>query len=230
MKQIISILFVFISSFTLAQTTEEVIKNLSKTYTSNTYLSYNLKYNLYKNVKATKVHETYSGNFKKNKTNSIYQKISNTEFIMTDKVALKIMHDDNIISIAKPSPFGVGDNLVTSLLAFCKIESCKLTNNEWKLVLIPNNKNDLTYTKIEIYFSKDYKINKQKFYYSIGIDFSESINKSDIHKPVLEIVYSNYSNAIINETFFSTQKYVTINGDKVTPTKNYINYQIEDNR
>jgi hypothetical protein len=230
MRKIYSILFVFISSLTLGQTTEQIIKNLNKGYTSNDYLSCNLKYNLYKNVKATKIHETYIGVFKKNKTGFVYQKISNTEFIMTNKTMLKVMHDDNVISVAKPSPFGIGDNLITSLLTFCKIESCKLINNTWKLVLIPKDKNELNYNKIEIYISKNYKITKQKFYYNIGIDFSESLNKSDVHLPVLEIVYSNYSNAIINETYFSTQKYVTINGDKITPTKNYINYQIEDNR
>lgn len=230
MKTIFSFLLIFITSLSFAQTTEQIIKNLNKVYTSNNFLSCNLKYNLYKNNKATKVHETYSGVFKKNKTGFIYQKINNTEFIMTNKTLLKVMHDDAVISVAKPTPFGLGDNLVTSLLSFCTIESCKKANSIWKLILIPKNKNELNYSKIEISISSDYKIMKQKFYYNIGIDFSESLNKSDIHLPILEIIYNNYSNATVNETYFSTQKYVSINKDKITPTKNYINYQIEDNR
>ena len=221
----------FCSHFCLySQSIEEVLKKVNNEYTSNKYLSYYLSYNLYKKQGDTKTYESYNGIFKKNMSNSIYQKINKTEFILKGNFCLKIIHEDKTIDISKPEPFVLGDFSIKPLLEYCKVKEFKLDKGSWIIVLEPKQYTDLTYSKIVITVNSNYFITKQLFYFNSGIDFSKDHTKSDVSYPVLEVKHSNHTRNKVTESLFSLGKFISFEGNIIKPSKTYSSYNIEDYR
>lgn len=213
-----------------AQTADEVILKMGDSYSTNKCVSYSLKYNLYKDENSSKIYDGYNGIYKKNESNSIYQKIKNTEFILKDKVLVKVMHDDKTITVSKVTPFSMGDNTIKSLMQYCSISNFKQLKAGWQIILIPKQNSELEYSKIIIFIDTDFRISWQKFYYNIEIDFSKNFQKRDGSKPVLEIVYSNYNNNKIENSIYNLKKYIDFKGNKMAPSLAYSKYILEDYR
>ena len=213
-----------------SQSIEEVLKKVNAEYTSNKYLSYDLNYNLYKKENDIKVYESYSGIFKKNTSNFIYQKINKTEFILKGNFCLKVIHEDKTIDVSKAEPFILGDFSIKPLLEYCKVKEFKLNKGSWIIVLEPKQYTDLPYSKIVITVNGNYFITKQMFYFNSGIDFSKDYTKSEISNPVLEIRHSNHTRDKVPESLFSLGKFISFEGNIIKPSKTYSGYNIEDYR
>lgn len=140
--------------------------------------------------------------FKKDPSNSIYQKINKTEFLLKGNFCLKVMHEDKVIDVTKADPFVLGDFSIKPLLEYCKVKEFKSNKGSWIVVLEPNQFKDLPYSKIVITINSSFFITKQMFYFNSGIEFSKDYSKSDVSYPVLEITHSNHKRDKVAESLF----------------------------
>lgn len=232
MKKKLIIILLLIINFGLlkAQNVEIVLNKMNTTYSSTNALQFEIKYNLYKNKSSKQVYETYSGVFKKNEKNEIYQKIDKTEFIWNNKVCLTIFHPDKLMMLSISQPLATGEFDIKKLLEICSIKSFIDKNSFWELTLENKPFSSLEYSKIVIHINKNYFIQKQLFYYNTAINFSSDFNKQDLDLPVLEIIYSNFNRNKIDSNLFNMSKYVAETKNGIKPSKAYSSYTVEDQR
>ncbi|WP_445722320.1 hypothetical protein [Flavobacterium sp.] len=225
------VLFLFLINFSLnAQTVETVLSKLNTEYSSAKALQFETKYNLYKNKTAKQVYESYSGVFKKNERNEMYQKIDKTEFISSKKLSLNIIHPDELIIVSNSEPMNNSAFELKKLLEFCKIKSFADKKNYWELTLESKPFSGLEYSEVVIQINKNYFIQKQLFYYNTAINFSSDFSKQDIDLPVLEIIYTNFNRNKIEDSYFDVSKYIMESNKTIKPSKKYPRYTVEDQR
>ncbi|AWM12417.1 hypothetical protein NHF50_00170 [Flavobacterium sp. NRK F10] len=230
MKKFFLIVIVLFSQLFVAQTVQEVLNNVNKEYTKALPLNYSVKYNLYKNKDSKKITESYSGIFKKNEKNEIYQKIDEVEFIWNNNFCLKVIHPDKLMTLTSSQPIITGEIDMKSLEQFCKVKTFYKKGDSWELTLEPNQFSGLPYSKMVIWIDKRYFIKKQLFYYNTGIDFSSDYRKQDISLPVLEIIYSDFSRNSVPNDLFDVKKYIAVTKDNIIVTEKYKEYYLEDQR
>jgi hypothetical protein len=230
MKLITYIIVFFYSVSSFAQTREQVLEKVTNQYSSAKDLQFTTTYNLYKTPDGTKVYQTYKGIYNKNKSNDIYLKIGETEFFSTKKINAKISHKEQVVQISNPSvTIQQQEYDMQKLLSFFKKGSFKDKGTFWEIELLAQPFSELPYSKLILHVGKDYFLQKQIFYYSTGINFSEDYRTPSINYPRLEIIYSKATRNPVPPTRFDTSAYFTI-AKKIQLSSKYAKYELIDQR
>lgn len=212
-----------------AQSIEEVLKKVQEKNTSTNY-KVNLKYQLYKGLKGTKLIEEFNGVLIKNK-NNFYNKIHHTETVTTNKFYIKVNHDEKAIIFSehkiKPQKnimFDFGELLK-------QFENPKISEQGkyWIIEMITKEFSQLPYSKISLKIDKEsYLVNKQVLILSRLTDFSKDTEiKNDFNLPKIEMVFEDYKEVTeIDLNVFDKNKYVLTKNNKIVTSQNLKNYDI----
>jgi hypothetical protein len=133
--------------------------------------------------------------------------------------------------ISDKQNFSTGNFDVSKLVDFCKITSFKDYKTYWEIILTPKQFSGLNYSQIVLNISKSYLIQKQVFYYNSSVDFSKNYNKQDLDYPRLEIIYSGYTDKIVEKNKINTNGFFTISkNNKALATTKFKDYEVTDRR
>ncbi|WP_149206114.1 outer membrane lipoprotein-sorting protein [Flavobacterium johnsoniae] len=230
-KKIIYVWVLFNCCLAHTQTVNEVIQKISKQYSLAKPLQYKSTYSLYKDFDSKKIEETYKGIYYKNDLNEIYTKIGDTEILNSKEVYLKISNSEKAVEISNPVPNYNGDFDIKPLLQLCKIEKFVDYKTYWEITLTAKPYSSLSYSKIVVQVTKNYFLQKQVFYYSTAVNFSNDYRKPDPHYPRLEIVNTNFNRNAVNAAVFNTKTYFTTLAKKqIVPAEKLKKYEIIDQR
>lgn len=165
-KSFFYVAFLCCSLFVTAQNKQETVESImvkaSEKFASNPYLTYNLKYALYKD-NSKKPFESYTG-FLLKRDNIFYHKIKETEFITFPDFSVKINKDEKAILIGKKLKNDFPLDLKKYLKAF-RSKLLKSDNTTWTCELVPDKISQIMMGKIIMVINKsDYSISKQFLY------------------------------------------------------------------
>lgn len=229
MKYLLNIIILF-GCCTQAQTREAILARVNAEYSAAKPLQFTTVYNLYKNPQSKIITETYKGNFFKNATNEIYLKINTTEYFATKKINIQVNHDEKAILAQKPQAIPQEQFNINKLLEIFQQGYLKDQKTYWEIELLAKKHSLLPYSKIILRIGKDYFIQKQVFYYSTAMNFSNDYTKKDIHKPKLEIEFSKTSRKDIAHEKFDTTPYITITKKGLKLSEKFSSYELIDQR
>ncbi|MNK30910.1 hypothetical protein D3C87_493330 [compost metagenome] len=230
MKNSIYLFLLIFSPLYAQQSGKSVLEKVKAQYSSSKSIQYNAIYNLYKNHEAKTIYQSYKGEYLKNPNNEVYLKINTTEYYLSSKTNTQINHDEKLILVTNPGKIKKEEFNITELLKWFNMGSFKDKKTHWEVELLGKKGSSLPYGKIILIIGKDFYIQKQVFYYSTAIDFSNDYSKPDIKAPRLEIIYSKHSNDAIPAEKFNFSKYFTLTGNIVKLSSKYNNYQVVDQR
>ena len=214
MKKYILICFLFNFYLTIAQTSEELLKAVSKNYSDLRPLQFDSFYNLYKKEGDKKAHESYRGTYSKNSKNECYMKVGDSEFINNEKIGIRIVPTEKMVVISDPNKFVAQNFDIKNLLSECKIQSFVNRKDFWELTLTVKPLSSINYSKIIIEIGKDYFIKRQSFYYNSAINFSKKFDKQDISYPILIVDFYNYNRNPVDIKKLSTDTYLILKNNK----------------
>ena len=210
----IILLFVFIVCRINAQDSKVILQKMASVYRNNNAFQVDMKFILYKGYFG-KIDESYIGTLYQDKQ-KFYQKIDQTEFIVTSKFCSKISHIDKNVIIFSGEEL-INNNFQTEILK--TIESCKkieVTNLDKYYLLTMNFKNLVQhpYNKVTLKICKsNFHLAQLDIFYQGERDFSTKPRIIDMHLPHLRIMYSNFkeqptisSNIFEFDTYFSSTK------------------------
>lgn len=226
----IFILLIFFGLTSKAQTTSVILSKVYEQYSSDNELQFDTSYDLFKTHESEQAYQSYTGIFYKNENNDAYIKIKDTEIFNTRKANLKISHLEKMVLVSDPELRATNDFDVSKLLEFYKEEKISDQGDFWKIQLIANQPT-LPYSRIVLHVSKEYLIQKQVFYHSNSMNFSDNFRKSEISTPRLEVSYSNYSQDPLDKNKLDTSLFLDFEeSGKIVLKGNVKNYEVLDKR
>ena len=231
MKHFLSLFIAILSGFgCLAQTKSSVIDNVLNKYCTESSFEYKTTYNLYKTHTSSTIVESNKGIYRRSGRSQFYFKYDNMELFIEPKIVLQIDHNQKTMAVGKndgnmPDKFDIKQ----TLKGF-KVTEEKKVKDGWRLTLqTGNNPTGFPYSKIVLYITVDYTIQRQIFFYDGEIDFSDAFDKNDFNTPRLEVVYVR-SKTPVKLSGLKLDKYFVVKNHKAYPTELYNNYSITDNR
>ncbi len=171
-----------------------------KFYESKDAYLLDIEYTLYKSETGDDQLEHYLSETIKN-GQDFYTKIHNTEFVELGNKSLKINHDERAVLIdkreSKVASIGVIDNILAILPKF---KSYKVTKNNdgFKCEFTAHDITQLPFTKVIIYFNKDYSLKSQILHLTNALPYVEN-DKNVYRSPRLEIKLSAVKQYITDE-------------------------------
>lgn len=230
MKNSIYLILLIFSPLYAQQSGKSLLEKVKTQYSSKKFIQFNAVYNLYKNHDAKTIYQSYKGEYLKNLSNEVYLKINTTEYYLKSKISTQINHDEKLILVTNPGKIKKEEFNISELLKWFNIGRFKDKKTYWEIELLGKQGSSLPYGRIILNIGKDFYIQKQVFYYSTAIDFSNDYSKPDTRTPRLEIIYSKHSNAVIPNEKFNFSKYFTLAGNIIKLSTKYNNYQVIDQR
>lgn len=230
-KKIIYASVLFAYCITHAQTAKDVLQKTAQQYSLAKPLQYKSTYKLYKDSNSKKVEESYNGSYFKNAQNEVYSKIGETEILNSKTVYLKISNPEKAVEISNPLPEYSGDFDIKPLLDVCKIEKFTDHKTYWEITLTAKPYSSLSYSKIIVQITKGYFLQKQIFYYSTAVNFSNDYRKPDPRYPKLEITNTNHNRNSVNAALFNSKTYFSTSANKqIILAERLKKYEIIDQR
>lgn len=209
---------------------KEVLQKMAAVYEKSSNYEVKQRYELFKGEKGSKVEYSYDGIFRKNKGN-VYQKIDQTEFIVTNDFCLKISHSENIVELSKGDVYNNKDFDFEKTLKECKEVKLEETEKNYYLTLHLKQSSQVPYTRIEL------KINKSNFhliqldlYYWHQEDFSEDVKKKDMHTPHMRVYYLEFNRNKIPSEIFEFTHYFEKKGHFIKLKGELEKYELIDQR
>jgi hypothetical protein len=230
-KKTIVVWFLFLGVLGHGQTVAEVLQRVAKQYSSAQPMQFKSSYALYKDADSKKVVESYEGVYFKNASNEVYIKIGPTEILNSKTVNLRVSGAQKAVVVSDPVKNYFGDFDMKPLLTLCKIDTFVDHGTYWEITLVARQFSALPYSKIVAQVTKNYFLQKQVFYYSNAINFSNDYRAPDGHYPRLEVVNTAHSRAAVNASLFLDKTYFSLlNTNKIVVTPRLKKYEIIDKR
>lgn len=233
MKLKLSFVFVCIAYLSVAQekvaTIKEVFTKAQQFYSNNTAYELDLEYTIYKSSTSNEKLEFYKSKIIRNK-NDYYYRVHNTEFIQIGAQSLKINHDEKALSVTKreavQNPIAAIDNVIALLPQF---KDYTITNKGNTIIceLIAPKITQLPYSKVQLYFNKDYSVKQQVLYLSTALPFEEG-GKQVLISPRIQVDFFNIKSYTLDKRL-KLGTYIKKVNNTIYSSKNLLNYQIINN-
>ena len=214
----------------MAQNKEELLQKVVSNFDKKN-ISYNLKYNLYKDKDSKQIEESYEGKLIKD-YNVIYQRINTNEFLMYPNQILNIFNEEKIITILNSNKDM--SKIINQQFNSQNLKDLFTTNHfnilqntkDLKIIEIIQKEN-IEFDKILIFVNSKYEIIKQKFYYKNNFNFSKNPKTKEYSKPILEILFQNYDYSNSNNNKLKISTFIETNKEKFKGVGPYKNYEIQ---
>lgn len=233
MRLKLSLIAICIAYLSVAQDNTSKIKEIftkaQQYYESNSAYELDLEYAIYKSFTSNEKLEFYKSKIIRNKED-YYYRVHNTEFIQISNKSLKINHDEKALSVSKrekmQSPIAAIDDVIKLLPQF---KNYTITNQGELIVceLIAPEITQLPYSKVQLYFNKDYSIKQQVLYLSSALPLEEN-NKQVLVSPRIQVDFLAMKPYKLDERL-RLSTYVNIENNKVYTSKKLLNYQLINN-
>jgi len=193
-----------------------------------------VSYKLFRGLTGTKVYEQYDGMMAKNEQKR-YQRIANTEELMTPAHYIKLSHEDKQMYVGQlPDELDVTKLQwnVQMLLEYFELGTLEDKGSYYTIGLTAKKEMASQIAKMYLDISKDSKqLLKQTMILGYYADFSvyEASGKSNPDAARLELSYANYSKEI-NTELFVLNRYFTQTDQAFVPGETYKDFEVFQSR
>lgn len=210
---------------------KEILKKMGQVYEKNSTYEFYMRYDLFKGEKGTKVETTYNGYFVKNKVN-IYQKIDQTEFVVTPSFCVKISHSEKIVELMQGEEYKNQDIDFEKTIKECKEIKLEEKDKNYLITLILKANSQVPFSYVKVLVNKtNYHLVQLDMYYWQLEDFSKNPNKKDLQKPHVRVTYSKFSKKpAVKSTVFLFENYFKTVKNMLSPVGVIQSYELIDNR
>ena len=227
---LIAFFFLFVLSSSVPKPLD-VVKQMMAVYEKHKVYSVDMKFSLYKGHTSGEVFESYLGLLYKHKKKA-YQKISDTEFIISPEFCVKVVHPQKVVELS------TGHEFVNQELDFKTIsKECSTFNiveqEDYYLVsMIISHTSQIEFEKVLLkIYKKNMHLAQVDLFYSTQQNFSKNPNKPNLQKPHLRILYSNFtSQPKISSNVFNYSTYFESSKSIIKLSKQFEHYEFIDNR
>jgi hypothetical protein len=226
-----SIAFLFCyTSDAFGQTVKEVIHKMKTVY-ENDEFQINSTYYVYKGHHADKPFSQYKGIYCKLK-GVVYQKAGELEVLSNKDFTLSISNENKQMTLNPPSSLEFNNLDLDKILGFCEKTSIETDETYYKIILKFPSNTDLPFSAVYLHINKlNFELYKMNIFYSYQKDFAEIFSEVDMEFPRLRIVYEPLSGKVDSkQEFLNVNNYLLIKNNSITPTGDYINYELNDLR
>ena len=228
------LLFVCFSIFTVsivAQKPIDIVKKMMAVYDKTNSYAVDMKYNLYKGVSSGVVEESYNGFLYKNKKN-IYQKISETDFILTPSFCAKVVHSEKVVELLTGQESPSQELDIKTILKECSSFTSVEQENYYLITMVISHVSQIEFEKVLLkIYKKNMHLAQVDLFYSVQQNFSKNPNKPELQKPHLRILYSNFTTSPkISNSVFEYDTYFKVNKTIITLSKQFEKYEFIDSR
>jgi len=215
----LNILFSFICAIShSAEDISSVIKKMNENYVNSKNYRVNSHYKLFKGHDSGNLIEQYKG-FTENSEYGFYQKIGESEKIITKDFYLHISHPERALVYGFPISFNFNQD-VQGALKLCTSAKLEVVGSDYILTFSYQNGANFEFSKIKLVISKDeYLLKAIDMYYSTLTDFSTKFSQTDYEQPHLQIIFSNYKNSVeMDRSYFNLSNFLKIGEDHILKT------------
>jgi hypothetical protein len=209
----------------------DAVKKMLSVYDNLKSYSVDMKFNLYKGHSSGEVIETYSGFLFRYKKKA-YQKIYDTEFVITPEFCAKIVHPERVVELSTGHEYVNQELDINAITKECSSYSLIEQEDFYLVTFLISNTSQIEFDKVILkIYKKNMHLAQVDLFYSIQQNFSKNHLKPDIQKPHLRILYSNFSTeSNIPLSVFNYKTYFEVNNSIIKLSKKYENYEFIDNR
>jgi|GEM_PF-2254241 len=186
----------------------DVLKKMNENYASGKTYHVDAQYKLYKGHDSGNLVEQYSG-FTENSKSGFYQKIDQSEKIITNNFFLHINHSERALVYGLPvKPNFNGD--IQDALKYCATSNIVTKGDNYILTFTYSKVTNSEFSKVKMIISKDkYLLKSIDLYYATLTDFSKEFSQTDYAQSHVRMNFNNYSNSVkTNKTRFNLSTYI----------------------
>lgn len=214
----------------LGQSYESEFTKIFRTYSEpGQILSWDVAYKYFPDPKTTRAIDSMKSDFKLYGTKYYYYSFGEQEFLKNEKYCIVVNHATQVIMIDKSSrsnPPVFDLQRLDSLVRLSKVNVTSLPNKKMNhgYRIATSEKSEIH--QIDLWYDPTtFLIAKILLYYN---DFRYG---EEIHQPIVEITYSNYSKQTADrkDHIFSENQFVKVSGDKFLPASTLSTYQVFNN-
>lgn len=232
MKLIITcICLIGVKNITFAIDSKEILKKMTQVYEQTQVYELHNRYELFKGHKSDLVVESYEGYLCKDKSNA-YQKIDQTEMVMTSSFCLQISHAEKKMVLMKGQAFHNNEVDFEKAIKECKEIKSEEQGKYYMITLLIKNTSQLPFSVVKVKIRKsDYHIIQLDLYYAETQDFSKNPNKTDLDKPHMRVSYTKFDKKMnVDKSRFAFETYFKTINTMIKPIGSIAQYELIDNR
>lgn len=180
----------------------DVLKKMNANYAAGETYHVDAQYKLYKGHNSGNLVEQYNG-FTENSKSGFYQKIDQSEKIITTDFFLHINHSERVLVYGLPikPEFNGG---IQDALKYCTTSNIVTKGDNYILTFTYSKVTNSEFSKVKMIISKDkYLLKSIDLYYATLTDFSKEFSQTDYAQSHVRMSFSNYNNSVKkgNSTF-----------------------------
>jgi hypothetical protein len=208
-----------------------IIEKMQNVYKTTKTYEYNSVYSLFKGHKGTDVITSYDGLVYRN-SEGLYQKIEGNEFVYGKNFFLRITKEEKTMELfqaQKMEEFNVNLDLA---LKHCSEVKAEKKEGYYEVVLLIKNNTSIPISVLKMRIDdSSYYLEQLDLYFTYSEDFSEDVNKKDLHQPHLQIKFSGFTKSPkTNKNIVKLDKYLIKSGSAYKLTESYKDYQFINNQ
>lgn len=210
---------------------KEILRKMCSVYEHEQTYELYAQYDLFKGPKSSTVEESYAGYFCRNK-DKVYQKIDQTEFVVTPSFCLKISNSEKIVELMKGQVYKNQEIDFEKTMKECKEITVEEKDKMYYITMVIKTSSQVPFSTVKVKVNKsNYRMAQLDMYYTDFQDFSKDPKKKDLQQPHLRVLYSKFSKKIsVSESVFVYTTYFKTTNSMISPTGVIKDYELIDNR